>query len=222
MPSKKPVSRVGFMPLPPAYVTELRDNPDGADKPPIEVGRFLPGERGILTIPGGKFRFTVRVIRDEDGNPQIVDFHMRSRKREVDVPITNMDLKSVPIAQFAERVASPTVDEGIEIQPAIQPKQVRRPGRPTLITDDFLREVTRSARQGKQSAPPSVDNYEAPLNGYIATWMRDAGLVSHLAPEKTVLRWRRLACERRRKSPEDNSFLRSGELRGKPGKGAGR
>lgn len=210
------------MPLLPAYVTELQDNPDGAGKPPVEVGRFLPGERGILTIPGGKFRFTVRVIRDEDGTPQIVDFHMRSRNPEVDVPITNTDLKSVPIAQLAERVASPTVDEGIEIQPTIKPKPVRRPGRPTLITDEFLREVTRSARQGKQSALPSVDDYEAPLNAYIATWMRDVGLVGHLAPEKTVLRWRRLACERRRKSPEDNSFLRSGELRGKPGRDGNR
>jgi len=78
------------------------------------------------------------------------------------------------------------------------------------------------ARQGKQSALPSVDDYEAPLNAYIATWMRDVGLVGHLAPEKTVLRWRRLACERRRKSPEDNSLLRSGELRGKPGRDGNR
>ena len=76
------------------------------------------------------------------------------------------------------------------------------------MTDEFLRDVTRLAREAWREGHP--------INGYVAASMLDAGKVGHLASDETVHGWRKAASKRRTKHPEDDSFLLAGELRGKP------
>lgn len=217
---------MSWSPLPPEYVTELADNPAGFEHGPLEVGRFLPGERVALTmrLSGKLLKFTVRVTHDEDGQPQIVDLRMRAPAGRADVAITSADLKSISVAALAAEALHPSIP-GPEVthdnEPIESVERVERPrGRPTKLTDHFLREVTRLARAGWQEGCPPVDNYTAPLNAYIAAGMKRADMVDFMANEQTVRGWRKAAAARRRKSPEDTSFLQSGELRGKPGKGS--
>lgn len=218
-PGTKRGDVVSFEPLPPDYVTELRDSPDDFSNP-LKVGRMLPGRRVALTLSGWPFKFIVRVVPDEDGKSQVVDLRIHSPSALGDVPITNADLKAVPVAGLAATAMDPKIP-GVEITREVVQPAIRRPGRPTKLTDDFLREVTRLAREayGKDELP-TVDNYKSPMNGYIVAGMKRAGLVDFDADEETVRGWRKAATARRQQSPDDDSFLRSGELRGKPRKDA--
>ena len=71
---------VSFEPMPPDYVTELRDNPDDFSNP-LKVGRMLPGRRVALTLSGWPFKFIVRVVPDEDGKSQVVDLRIGVDRR---------------------------------------------------------------------------------------------------------------------------------------------
>ncbi len=222
-PGTQPGDVLEWSPLAPDYVTvtALADNPDEFNKGPIEheVDRILPGVRAALRLSGCPFKFVVRVVRDEQNNPRVVDLRMYSPHYFGDVPITNADLKAVPLARLAAYSLDPEIP-GLEI-PGLEivhtdddpPSDVERePGRPKMLTDDFLRKVTRLAREAREN--------NRDINRYIAAGMRPT--VGRTVGESAVRRWRTEAIARRRKSPEDNSFLRSGELRGKPRKGTGR
>lgn len=198
---------IGWSDLPPDYVTELRDNPEGFEKGPIEVGRILPGERARLRLSGFPFVFDIRVVHDEHGNPHVVDLRMYSPPSLGDVAITNADLKAVSVAALAAAATAPPIPGAQfvhEDEPVAQVARGR--GRPKRLTDDFLREVTRLAREAHRN--------DHPINGYIAAGLEQT--VGYLADEETVRGWRKAATARRRQFPHDDSFLRSGELRGKP------
>jgi hypothetical protein len=196
--------------LSPDYVTELRDNPDDFSNP-LKVGRILPGTRVALKPSGCPFEFIVRVAPDQAGRPQVVDLRMRSPVARGDVPITNADLKQVPIAALAAAAMNPPMP-GVEVTHDVQPvaEVARRPGRPTKLTDDFLRDVTRLAREAWRE--------DFPINDFVAAALVEEGKIRKKAKEPTVRGWRKAAAARRRESPDDDSFLRSGELRGKPRK----
>lgn len=82
----------------------------------------------------------------------------------------------------------------------------RRPGRPQQLTDEFLRGVTRLAREAW------VHGY--PINDFVAVAFEKK--LGRRADIETVRGWRKAAAARRRQSPADGSFLHGGELRGKP------
>ena len=75
-PATKPGDIVSVARLPPAYVTELRDNPDDPANP-LQAGRILPGVRATLTLSGSPYTFTVRVVTAADGTPHLVDLRVR-------------------------------------------------------------------------------------------------------------------------------------------------
>jgi hypothetical protein len=198
---------VSYAPLSPEYVTELRDNPEGWNKGPIEVGRVLPGTRATISMAGWlPFRLTARVVLDRDGNPQVVDLRLRSPD---DTPITNAVLKSIPVAKLAAAVMSPRIP-GVELQHHTPDHAAIAPplGQRVKLTDDFLRDVTRLAREAWQS--------RFPINDFIAAALHEEGKTKTRAKVEAVRGWRKAAAARRRQSPDDHSFLQSGELRGNP------
>lgn len=210
-PGTKRGDVVGFSLLEPSYVTELRDNPADFENP-LQVGRILPGVRATLRLSGCPFTFTVRVVPDQDGTPQLVDLRVRSPIDCGDVAITNADLKAVSVANLIAAALNPPIP-GIEaVANETEPAGhvALRSGRPTQLTDEFLRDVTRFARQAWRDRHP--------INDYVAAAMLDAGKTRYRANAQTVRGWRKAAVRRRGQSPTDDSFLLSGELRGKPSK----
>ena len=208
----KPGDVVSVAMLPPDFVTELRDNPDDFGNP-LQVGRILPGVRATLTLSGCPFAFTVRVARGQDGTPQLVDLRVRSPLECGDVAITNADLKAVSVATLIAAALNPPIPgidtEPDETEPATR-ASARRTGRPTQLTDDFLRDVTQFAREACRG--------HYPINKYVAAAMKDTGKTRYHVSDETVRGWRRAAAKRRQDFPEDDSFLLSGELRRKPPK----
>lgn len=214
-PGTKRGEVLSYSPLPRAYVTELRDSPDGWEHSPIEVGRVLPGQRVALTLSGWPFEFIVRVVTDADGRPQIVDLRMRSPVELGDVPITNADLKAVPVAALAAFAIDPKIP-GLDFTPttgdegdaATKDKPRRSPGRPTKLTDAFLRDVSRLAREAWEC--------RYPINDFVSGALLEDGKIDRPAKPETVRGWLKAARARRRHFPSDASFLGSGELRGTP------
>jgi hypothetical protein len=208
-PGTKPGNVVGVQLLPPGYVTELRDNKDDFGNP-LQVGRILPGVRATLTLSGCPFTFTVRVVPDQDGTPQLVDLRVRSPIGCGDVAITNADLKAVSVATLIAAALNPPIPGIDAVSDETEPAAHVAPriGRPTQLTDEFLRDVTLFAREAWREGHP--------INGYVAARMQAAGKTSYHANHETVRGWRKAAVRRRRQSQADDSFLLSGELRGKP------
>jgi hypothetical protein len=207
----KPGDVVSVQLLPPGYVTELRDNKDDFGNP-LQVGRILPGVRATLTLSGCPFAFTVRVVPDEDGTPQLVDLRVRSPIECGDVAITNADVKAISVATLTAAALNPPFP-GVEVtadetEPGA--RVARRTGRPTQLTDEFLRDVTLFAREAWREGHP--------INGYVAARMLAADKIRYQANDETVRGWRKAAVRRRRQSEGDDSFLISGELRGRPPK----
>lgn len=211
-PGTKPGNVVSVQLLPPDFVTELRDNPDDFGNP-LQVGRILQGVRATLTLSGCPFAFTVRVAPDQYGTPQLVDLRVRSPLECGDVAITNADLKTVSVNTLIAAALNPPIPgiytEPNKTEPATRPV-ARRTGRPRQLTDDFLRDVTRFAREAWRG--------HYPINKYVAAAMTDAGKTRYHVSDETVRGWRRAAAKRRQDFPEDDSFLLGGELRRNPPK----
>jgi hypothetical protein len=214
-PGTKSGDVVSIALLPPEFVTELRDNPDDFGKP-LQVGRILPGVRATLELSGCPFTFMVRVVTDGGGTPQLVDLRVRSPIDCGDVAITNADLKAVSVATLIDAAMSPPVPgvRNASAEPDPAAHVARRPGRPTQLTDAFLRDVTRLARQAWREEAEDI-------NLYVAAAMLAEGKIGHHAYPETVRGWRKAAAKRRKKPPpgqpeDDDSFLLAGELRGKP------
>lgn len=193
--------------LSPELVEVFTDNPNGGA--PFSAWKRLPGLQAKVVLSGWAFVFIVRVVEVPESSPRVVDLRIYSPTD--DVPILNADLRAVPLARIAAAVASGLLTSGEQVfdperwaaseqhSDAVKSntRRARGRGRPTKLTDDFLREVARLAREAHQEGKP--------ITAYVAANIEPD---PSKQPRIDTVRWW-LAEARKR------GVLTSGELMGK-------
>lgn len=199
--------------LPPAPPSYRRTKPYD---PEIDTAlRRIPGHRAKIQIAGWPFCFEARVVEEPGSPPRVVDLRIYSPSGRDDVPITNADLKSIPLARIAAAAGSGlltsmhdtntipdrmTAPERYTTFAQSAYKQQRGRGRPRKLTDEFLRRIADYAREAHRRGQP--------IPQYVAACVEPEP--SKQARPDTVRWW--LAKAREKK------FLIPGELTGRPKK----